>query len=114
MAGETDEVEYHVIEALRTDEGRITRADVEYDSEVESGVLEITYGSRRGDSLRERDVGYDDRVYTVKPQNFDEKGVEEVLVPEPAATGSVEGLVERVLGSYVETSQDSWAVEELE
>lgn len=110
----TEDLDYDVIDVMRTDEGQITGMDVMYETSVEQDVAHITYGSSRGQSTVERGIGEDDFVYTVKPENLQQTRRDEVMVPETVAQGSAENFADSVLSKYAETDDsDQWQMEGL-
>lgn len=111
----SDDIDYMIEDVLQNGEGMITGMDVMYETSLEQDVANITYGSAQGTSEVEREFGENDFIYTVKPDNLQEKGREKVMVPESVAHGSPNNFADHVLSKYAETDDSAeWAAEELD
>mgnify|MGYP006279170925 CR=1 FL=1 len=109
------DIRYEIVDAFQTSEGFITRIDIEYSTNKEQELVELTHGSRNGRSSIQTEFGEESLVYTANPQNFDEKRVDEVMVPESVAYGSLQNFVETALTKYAETDRSQqWATEGLD
>jgi|GEM_PF-691313 hypothetical protein len=105
-----EEIDYHINDFTRKNNGKVLNADVEYSTSLDTDLANITYGSQEGRSLKENNLGSDDLVYTVKCQSYQVKDTKEVMVPEHVAMGSVDGFVKNVLEKFTERDHASeWA-----